>query len=86
MKIVTTNESSKVTQETQETIPKAKPQPPAATINLALLTSLQELRQRLEVTESGLTDHLHLPMGDNSLHQCSVHIQKLQVLSLHGTS
>ncbi|XP_011485199.1 desmoplakin isoform X2 [Oryzias latipes] len=78
VKIVTTNESSKVTQETQETIPKAKPQPPAATINLALLTSLQELRQRLEVTESGLTDHLHLPMGDNSLHQCSVHIQKLQ--------
>uniref|UniRef100_A0A3P9KNN1 Desmoplakin n=2 Tax=Oryzias latipes TaxID=8090 RepID=A0A3P9KNN1_ORYLA len=78
VKIVTTKESSKVTQETQETIPKAKPQPPAATINLALLTSLQELRQRLEVTESGLTDHLHLPMGDNSLHQCSVHIQKLQ--------
>uniref|UniRef100_A0A8C7YUK4 Desmoplakin a n=1 Tax=Oryzias sinensis TaxID=183150 RepID=A0A8C7YUK4_9TELE len=57
-----------------------------STINLALLTSLEELRQRLEVTESGLTNHLHLPMGDNSLHQCSVHIQKLQVLNLHGTS
>uniref|UniRef100_A0A8C7YTA6 Desmoplakin a n=1 Tax=Oryzias sinensis TaxID=183150 RepID=A0A8C7YTA6_9TELE len=75
VKIVTKEESSKVT---QEITPKPKPQPPAATINLALLTSLEELRQRLEVTESGLTNHLHLPMGDNSLHQCSVHIQKLQ--------
>uniref|UniRef100_A0A3B3BD64 Desmoplakin a n=1 Tax=Oryzias melastigma TaxID=30732 RepID=A0A3B3BD64_ORYME len=63
---------------TQDTTTKVKTPPPPATINLALLSSLQELRQRLEMTESGLTGHLHVPVGDNSLHQCSVHIQKLK--------
>uniref|UniRef100_A0A8C9XW16 Desmoplakin n=1 Tax=Sander lucioperca TaxID=283035 RepID=A0A8C9XW16_SANLU len=50
-----------------------------STISLTLLNSLQELRRRLELAESGLTSHLHVPLGDNSVHECSVHIQKLQV-------
>uniref|UniRef100_A0A672G361 Desmoplakin a n=1 Tax=Salarias fasciatus TaxID=181472 RepID=A0A672G361_SALFA len=46
---------------------------------LQFLTYLQEIRRRLELAESGLTRHLHLPLGENSLHECSVHIQNLQV-------
>lgn len=51
-----------------------------STLSITLLTSLQELHRRLELAESGLTSHLHVPLGDNSLHECTVHIQKLQVL------
>lgn len=64
-----------------------KPEPPKQdiikpqkiTLSLTLLSNLQELRRRLELAESGLTTHLHIPMGDNSVHECSLHIQKLQV-------
>lgn len=51
-----------------------------STLNITLLTSLQELHRRLELAESGLTSHLHVPHGDSSLHECTVHIQNLQVL------
>ncbi|XP_068196144.1 desmoplakin-A isoform X1 [Antennarius striatus] len=54
--------------------------PPSSTLSLTLLSSLQELRRRLELAESGLTSHLHVHLGDNSVHECSVHIQKLQGL------
>ncbi|XP_040910691.1 desmoplakin [Toxotes jaculatrix] len=66
-----------------------KPEPPkpsqthkvsTSTLSLTLLSSLQEIRRRLELAESGLTSHLHIPMGDNSVHHCSVHIQKLQTV------
>lgn len=58
----------------------AKPPPSSsATLSLTLLNSLQELRRRLELAESGLTSHLHVPLGENGVHQCSVHIQRLQV-------
>lgn len=57
-----------------------KPPPSSsATLSLTLLNSLQELRRRLELAESGLTSHLHVPLGENGVHQCSVHIQRLQV-------
>ncbi|XP_017277923.1 desmoplakin-like isoform X1 [Kryptolebias marmoratus] len=49
-----------------------------STISLTLLSNLQELRRRLEMAESGLTSHLHIPLGENSVHQCTVHIQKMQ--------
>ncbi|XP_068604587.1 desmoplakin-A isoform X2 [Brachionichthys hirsutus] len=58
---------------------KATP-PPSSTLSLTLMSSLQELRRRLELAESGLTSHLHVPLGDNSVHECSVHIQKLQTV------
>lgn len=54
-------------------------QAPSSTLSLTLLSSLQEIRRRLELAESGLTSHLHVTLGDNSVHECSVHIQKLQV-------
>lgn len=51
----------------------------SSALSVSTLHSLQELRRRLELAESGLTSHLHVSMGDNSVHECSVHIQKLQV-------
>nr|XP_046265317.1 desmoplakin-like isoform X1 [Scatophagus argus] len=59
---------------------KPAPSKTSSTLSLTLLSSLRELRHRLEVAESGLTNHLHVPLGDNSVHECSVHIQKLQTL------
>ncbi|XP_040026721.2 desmoplakin-A isoform X2 [Gasterosteus aculeatus] len=59
---------------------KAAPPKAVSTISLTLLSSLQELRRRLALAESGLTSHLHVPLGENSVHECSVHIQKLQTV------
>ncbi|XP_060940862.1 desmoplakin-A-like isoform X2 [Limanda limanda] len=66
------------------TVPKVTIQPPPAspTLSLTLLSSLQEIRRRLELAEYGLTSHLHVPLGENSVHECSVHIQNMQ--SVHG--
>lgn len=60
--------------------PNNQTPPPSSSLSLTLLTSLHELRRRLELAESGLTSHLHIPLGDNSVYECSVHIQKLQVI------
>uniref|UniRef100_A0A3B4VFH4 Desmoplakin n=1 Tax=Seriola dumerili TaxID=41447 RepID=A0A3B4VFH4_SERDU len=38
-----------------------------STLSISLLSSLQELRRRLEQAESGLTSHLHVSLGDNSV-------------------
>ncbi|KAM6920668.1 desmoplakin-A-like isoform 2-T2 [Lycodopsis pacificus] len=66
---------------TQTVIKETSQAPPASsTLSLTLLSSLQELRRRLELAESGLTSHLHVPLGDNSVHECSVHIQNLQTV------
>ncbi|KAM7400562.1 hypothetical protein PAMA_004985 [Pampus argenteus] len=48
--------------------------------SFTLFRSLQELRRRLEVAESGLTSHLHIPLGENCAHECSLYIQKLQTV------
>ncbi|XP_061878669.1 desmoplakin-B-like [Entelurus aequoreus] len=57
----------------------SKPAPPKLpTLNISLLSSLQEVRRRLELAESGLTSHLHLCPGENSLQECLVYIQNLQ--------
>uniref|UniRef100_A0A668ARA0 Desmoplakin n=1 Tax=Myripristis murdjan TaxID=586833 RepID=A0A668ARA0_9TELE len=55
---------------------------PSPVINLTLLNGLHALRRRLELVESGLTNHLHISLGDNSLHECSEHLQKLHYLRL----
>ncbi|XP_071773140.2 desmoplakin-A isoform X2 [Centroberyx gerrardi] len=63
--------------------PKQEPiktAPPSSVLSLTLLSDLQALRRRLELAESGLTNHLHIPLGDNSLHECSQHIQNLQIV------
>ncbi|XP_071400786.1 desmoplakin-A isoform X2 [Centroberyx affinis] len=57
-----------------------KTAPPTSVLSLTLLSDLQALRHRLELAESGLTNHLHISLGDNSLHECSQHIQNLQIV------
>lgn len=66
--------------ETESRKPNNQTAPPSSSLSLTLLTSLHKLRRRLELAESGLTSHLHIPLGDNSVYECSVHIQKLQVI------
>uniref|UniRef100_A0A3Q3KGH3 Desmoplakin a n=1 Tax=Monopterus albus TaxID=43700 RepID=A0A3Q3KGH3_MONAL len=66
------------TKTVKTTVPK--PPPPSSTVSLTMLTNLQEIRRRLELAESALTSHLHVPLGDNSVHECSVHIQRLQAV------
>lgn len=66
--------------ESQKVGPNNQTAPPSSSLSLTLLTSLHKLRRRLELAESGLTSHLHIPLGDNSVYECSVHIQKLQVI------
>ncbi|XP_039999051.1 desmoplakin isoform X1 [Xiphias gladius] len=64
--------------KTDEKYVNNQPAPTSLTLSLTLLSSLQEIRRRLELAESGLTSHLHVTLGDNSVHECSVQIQKLQ--------
>ncbi|KAK5620440.1 hypothetical protein CRENBAI_024153 [Crenichthys baileyi] len=59
-------------------VPVKQPVKSSTVISLSLLSTLQEIRRRLEMAESGLTDHLHIPLGENNMHECLVHIQKLQ--------
>lgn len=66
-------------------VPIKQPTKTSTTISLSLLSNLQEIRRRLEIAESSLTDHLHIPLGDNNVHECSVHIQNLQVFWLDYT-
>ncbi|XP_028987343.1 desmoplakin-A-like isoform X2 [Betta splendens] len=82
--IVQTDSKTSIQKITKSTVTKVSSSqlpptsPPTPTINLTLLSSLQEIRRRLELAESGLTDHLHVPLGENSVHECTVHIQRLQ--------
>ncbi|XP_018616123.1 desmoplakin-B isoform X2 [Scleropages formosus] len=45
-----------------------------------VLTDLQSLRRRLETAELGLTQHLHLPLHDDSLQECSQRISQLEIV------
>lgn len=72
------DEEVKEVVRTEVSKPLSKP-PPSSSLSLTLLNSLQELRRRLELAESSLTSHLHVPLGENSVHECSLHIQRLQV-------
>uniref|UniRef100_A0A8C5BXW8 Desmoplakin a n=1 Tax=Gadus morhua TaxID=8049 RepID=A0A8C5BXW8_GADMO len=74
-----TETSVKVVKVTKVTAPPPAPAP--STLSLSLLNDLDALRRRLEVTESSLTYHLHLPLGENSVRECSLNLQKLQVVS-----
>ncbi|XP_056148854.1 desmoplakin-A-like isoform X2 [Lampris incognitus] len=57
-----------------------KPAQPSSALNLTLLSGLQALRQRLELAESSLTQHLHVHFGDNSVHECTQHLHELQIV------
>ncbi|XP_013995691.1 desmoplakin isoform X2 [Salmo salar] len=47
-------------------------------MSLSLLSDLQALRRRLELAESGLSHHLHVSLGENSVQECSQHLLKLE--------
>ncbi|KAJ8395424.1 hypothetical protein AAFF_G00031580 [Aldrovandia affinis] len=47
-------------------------------VKQTLLTELQVLRQRLEAAESGLSQHLHLPLGEDGLVGCSQRLLQLE--------
>ncbi|XP_036374572.1 desmoplakin-like isoform X2 [Megalops cyprinoides] len=48
--------------------------------SLTLLSELHALRQRLEQAESGLTRYLHLPLGENSVQECTQNLVLLEVI------
>ncbi|KAJ8336836.1 hypothetical protein SKAU_G00380560 [Synaphobranchus kaupii] len=56
------------------------PQSPTAcpSQSLTLLSELHALRQKLELTESGLTQHIHVPRGENSIQECSQSILHME--------
>ncbi|KAM9719968.1 desmoplakin-A isoform 2-T2 [Menidia menidia] len=78
---VKVEESQKVTASTTTKV--KTPSPPASSVSLTLLSSLQEIRRRLDLAESDLTYHLHIPLGDESVHKCSMHIQQLHDVHRH---
>ncbi|CDQ59333.1 unnamed protein product [Oncorhynchus mykiss] len=49
-----------------------------STLSLTLLSDLHALRRRLELAESGLSHHLHVPLGENSVQECSQRLLKLE--------
>jgi hypothetical protein len=50
-----------------------------STLSLTLLSDFHALRRRLELAESALSHHLHVPLGENSVHECSQRLLKLEV-------
>ncbi|XP_074544448.1 desmoplakin-A isoform X1 [Halichoeres trimaculatus] len=72
--------TTEVTVSSEPPPPPTPPPPPPSTLSLSLLSSLQEIRRRLELAESGLTSHLHVPLGENSVHECTVYIENLQAV------
>ncbi|XP_034558851.1 desmoplakin isoform X2 [Notolabrus celidotus] len=75
-----TSSSTKITSTTTVKVNNQPPTPPTSTLSLSLLSSLQEIRRRLELAESGLTSHLHVPLGENSVQECTVRIENLQTV------
>ncbi|XP_033994130.1 desmoplakin-like [Trematomus bernacchii] len=63
-------------------IPPVTPPPPTtnSSLSVLLLRNLQDIHRRLELAESGLTSHLHIRLGENSVHESSVHIEKLEIV------
>ena len=43
------------------------------------LTELHTLRQRLEEAEAGLTQHIHICLGEDGAHDCGLRISQLEV-------
>ncbi|KAF3858210.1 hypothetical protein F7725_011411 [Dissostichus mawsoni] len=58
------------------------PPPPttSSSLSVLLLRNLQDIHRRLELAEAGLTSHLHIRLGENSVHESSVHIEKLEIV------
>ncbi|KAI1889212.1 hypothetical protein AGOR_G00176790 [Albula goreensis] len=55
-------------------------------VQLTLLSELQVLRQRLEAADSGLSQHLHLPLGEDGLLACSQRLLQLESIEQDADS
>ncbi|XP_067108659.1 desmoplakin-A isoform X3 [Osmerus mordax] len=55
---------------------------PSSALSVTLLSELNALRRRLELAESGLSQHLHVSLGENSVQECSQRLLKLE--GMHG--
>lgn len=64
---------------TKTTVIKTTTKTVAPTINMTLLSDLHALRRRMELSESGLSQYLHIPLGDNSVQECSQRLLKVEV-------
>ncbi|RXN14292.1 desmoplakin-like protein [Labeo rohita] len=47
-------------------------------LNVSLMSDLSALRRRVEVAESGLIQHLHVPLKENGVQECSQRLVLLQ--------
>ncbi|XP_035285600.1 desmoplakin isoform X1 [Anguilla anguilla] len=59
-------------------VPSPTPSSSQSLQSLTLLSELHALRQKLELAESGLTQHIHVPLGENSVHECSQRMLSLE--------
>lgn len=57
------------------------PKPDVTQQNTTFLMELHSLRQRAEAAELGLTQHLHVPLKENSAKECSQRIVMIEVCS-----
>lgn len=73
-----------VTKEISRTTKSPPLVPQSPTLSLTLLSELHALRQKLELAESGLTQHIHIPLGENCVQECSQRIKILEVRCVAG--
>ncbi|XP_042625432.1 desmoplakin [Cyprinus carpio] len=49
-------------------------------LNMSFMSDLSALRRRVEAAESGLTQHLHVPLKENGVQECSQRLVVLQTV------
>ncbi len=50
-------------------------------LNISHMSDLSALRRRVEAAETGLIQHLHVPLKENGVQECSKRLVLLQVTS-----
>ncbi|CAB1326337.1 unnamed protein product [Coregonus sp. 'balchen'] len=69
---------AETTKITKTSVTKTSTSTQGSTLSLTLLSDLHALRRRLELAESGLSHHLHVPLGENSVQECSQRLLNLE--------
>ncbi|CAB1317406.1 unnamed protein product [Coregonus sp. 'balchen'] len=69
---------AETTKITKTSVSKTSTSTQGSTLSLTLLSDLHALRRRLELAESDLSHHLHVPLGENSVQECSQRLLKLE--------
>ncbi|XP_045061815.1 desmoplakin-like isoform X2 [Coregonus clupeaformis] len=69
---------AETTKITKTSVAKTSTSTQGSTLSLTLLSDLHALRRRLELAESGLSHHLHVPLGENSVQECSQRLLNLE--------